>query len=402
MTQDLPSRTNWRSYFGRGASMKIQHLHSPSNREPARHALSRAFVAIPLMMGMLFVVGISGCSTGSDSTQLQQLQSASTDFAQQASSLEHPQDASTDEATARAERFILTKQLLSVDAECSERLQAPYSNFVSSVSKSSSEQDTAYAAVLKAVSPCSAVTPYVPPHGPKSPPVKPGSDAIDVKPPAATASYVAVSSALNQYLSGLQSLASASDVASVQQAYGALSTTAASLASAVGAPKTVAPALTFADKAADIAIQQAQYEALNKIVAVVDPLLAQAAPTLITQMRLQQGYNLIVAANHASDIAALVTGDFTDPTLVNDKQWRLALFISLMEPLNDANTILLAMGKTDPATTITALVTAHHKLSDALASNTNQMGSILGSVQTLVQGGAAVLTAATPAIPSSK
>lgn len=360
----------------------------------------RTTITLPFAVAATLL--LVSCNTTADTDELTKLQTAATTFSAQAAALAQPADASADQAAALNMRFVLSPVPLSIDTGCASRLVADELAFNNSLNESSGQQDAAFAKLLKSSSACSDISPYVALQPTASPPPLVTQNR-SVPTPIASVTFAPASDALSKYFTGIETLASATDVAGVEAAYGGLATTAGSLGTALKGPAYVGPAATLLGKIADTGLEAQQYEALRTIVLSMDPLLAQSAPTLIAQMRVQQGWDMLVVADEASDTAGLVTGELNEPTLVSNPAMRAQLYPSLRAPLDDANAKLATLSKSDPATAVRALVSAHHLLAEALRTNKGQFSSALIAAQSLAKAGQAVLAAAKPApAPAAK
>ncbi|WP_321932217.1 hypothetical protein [Paraburkholderia guartelaensis] len=226
---------------------------------------------------------------------------------------------------------------------------------------------------------------------------------------AAPEEQVALIVDLDAYFVALEALGTAKDETTFDKAATNLSASIASFAKGVGAsaPEQAAPGIF--SKLAQATLQDAEYQAMRKYVVDMDPLLAQNAPAVTSALRLQQAYYMTVVASDASESAGILNKLYRDPVVTKDRSTTLAFYaasVPIVAGFEGEQTSV----RTDPATAVKALVTAHHALYAALQTDKEQFPAIVSSVTDLAASAGALITpsstaakpVAPPAAPAPK
>ena len=184
---------------------------------------------------------------------------------------------------------------------------------------------------------------------------------------------------LDAYFPALQALATAKDATTFDTAANSLSTAISGFAKAAGASARVQTASSVFSKLAQSALQDAQYQAMKRYVADMDPLLAQAAPAITSALRLQQSYYITVVSGDARESAGILNRLYQYPSVRNQPSLALAVYTASVPIVTEFESEQASV-RTDPATAVKALVNAHHALYEALQTGKGQLSLIVPSV----------------------
>jgi hydroxymethylpyrimidine/phosphomethylpyrimidine kinase len=110
-------------------------------------------------------------------------------------------------------------------------------------------------------------------------------------------------------------------------------------------------------------------------------------------LRIEQAREIAEVTADAKAAAAAVDGTLNSQTVVSNADRRLALY-DRFSPILDQLTAAQSASRVDPAASVRAVVTAHHKLAQAITSNKGETIALITNVEDLASAAQGVLAPA--------
>jgi hypothetical protein len=320
--------------------------------------------------------GLSACAVSGVSSETTALNTAALQFKSVATAASPIPAAEAALAQARMLQAATGGSIQPLTDTCGERVKTLQAKFNDDVTKSQpvATLDADYAALIAA--PACGV-----PAAPDAAPMKVDPLITD----------------LEAYFAALQALATAKDAAAFGTAADSLATSITSFAKAAGGNATEQAASAVFSKLAQSALQDAEYKAMKLYVSDMDPLLAQAAPAIISALRAQQSYYISVVTNDANEGADILNKLYQNPTVIKDPSIALAVYAASAQIESELQSEQVSV-RTDPATAVAALVNAHHALYEALQANNGQFSAIVSSLTNIATSAESLIS--TPSTPA--
>ena len=301
---------------------------------------------------------LSACATTGVSTETAALTNAATQFKSVASATSPIPAAEATLTQARMLQAAVGGAIQPLDDSCGVKLQALQAKFDSDLSagKPVATLDVDYSALLSAPF-CGA------PVAPIAAPVKQAPLIV----------------ALDAYFAGLEALGTAKDATAFGAAADSLSTAISTFAKDAGASAPEQAATGVFSKLVQTAVQEAEYQAMNKYVADMDTLLAQNAPALISALRARQAFYMTIVTDDAAESAGILNKLYRDPAVTQQPSTTLEVYAASAPIIRSLKREQAAV-RVDPATAVELLVEAHHALHAALETGKGQFPGIVANV----------------------